>query len=79
TSRQTPAEIEHVRATMEHDGAALAEVFAWFERALGREPITELTIDEQLTAARARRPGEVSPSFATIAGFNATGAMPHSR
>ncbi|MDI9690736.1 M24 family metallopeptidase, partial [Burkholderia cenocepacia] len=28
-------------------------------------------------AARARRPGYVSASFATIAGFNANGAMPH--
>lgn len=78
-SRKTSAEIEHVRVTMEHDGAALAEFFAWFEQAVGRETITELTIDEQLTAARARRPGYVSPSFATIAGFNANGAMPHYR
>ncbi|KVC61688.1 peptidase M24 [Burkholderia ubonensis] len=78
-SRKTSAEIEHVRVTMEHDGAALAEFFAWFEQALNRETITELTIDEQLTAARARRPGYVSRSFATIAGFNANGAMPHYR
>lgn len=78
-SRKTSAEIEHVRVTMEHDGAALAEFFAWFEQAVSRETITELTIDEQLTAARARRPGYVSPSFATIAGFNANGAMPHYR
>ncbi|KVE34690.1 aminopeptidase P family protein [Burkholderia sp. TSV86] len=78
-SRKTPAEIEHVRATMVQDGAALAEFFAWFEGALGRETITELTIDERLTAARARRPGYVSPSFATIAGFNGNGAMPHYR
>ncbi|AYZ67200.1 aminopeptidase P family protein [Burkholderia multivorans] len=78
-SRKTSAEIEHVRVTMEHDGAALAEFFAWFEQALNRDTITELTIDEQLTAARARRPGYVSRSFATIAGFNANGAMPHYR
>ncbi|WP_342612577.1 aminopeptidase P family protein [Burkholderia ambifaria] len=78
-SRKTSAEIEHVRVTMEHDGAALAEFFAWFEQAVNRETVTELTIDEQLTAARARRPGYVSPSFATIAGFNANGAMPHYR
>lgn len=78
-SRKTSAEIEHVRVTMEHDGAALAEFFAWFEQAVNRETITELTIDEKLTAARARRPGYVSPSFATIAGFNANGAMPHYR
>ncbi|MCO4883171.1 aminopeptidase P family protein [Paraburkholderia caribensis] len=78
-SRKTEAEAEHVRSTMEQDGAALAEFFAWFEGALGREKITELTIDEQLTAARARRPGFVTLSFATIAGFNANGAMPHYR
>jgi Xaa-Pro aminopeptidase len=78
-SRKTEAEAEHVRATMEQDGAALAEFFAWFEGALGREKITELTIDEKLTASRARRPGFVTLSFATIAGFNANGAMPHYR
>ncbi|KVC96451.1 peptidase M24 [Burkholderia ubonensis] len=78
-SRKTSSEIEHVRVTMEHDGAALAEFFAWFEQAVNRDTITELTIDERLTAARARRPGYVSRSFATIAGFNANGAMPHYR
>lgn len=78
-SRKTPDEAERVRRTMEQDGAALAEFFCWFEAALGHETITELTIDERLTAARARRPGFVSPSFATIAGFNANGAMPHYR
>lgn len=44
-----------------------------------RQSVTELTIDEKITAARARRPGYVCPSFATIAGFNANGAMPHYR
>ncbi|WJF90241.1 aminopeptidase P family protein [Paraburkholderia bonniea] len=78
-SRKSAADAEHIRATMEQDGAALAEFFAWFEAALGRETITELTIDERLSAARARRPGFVTLSFATIAGFNANGAMPHYR
>jgi Xaa-Pro aminopeptidase len=78
-SRKSPADAAHIRATMEQDGAALAEFFAWFEDALGRETITELTIDEKLTAARARRQGFVTLSFATIAGFNANGAMPHYR
>jgi Xaa-Pro aminopeptidase len=78
-SRKSEADAAHVRATMEQDGAALAEFFAWFEQALGRETITELTIDARLSAARMRRPDFVSPSFATIAGFNANGAMPHYR
>jgi len=76
-SRKSEAEIAFVRQAMEEDGAALAEFFAWFEQALGHEPITELTIDEKITAARARRPGFVCPSFPTIAGFNANGALPH--
>ncbi|AIY41554.1 Xaa-Pro aminopeptidase [Collimonas arenae] len=76
-SRKTPEEIAHVRATMEQDGAALCEFFTWLEQALGRETVTELMIDTHITAARARRPGFVSPSFGTIAGFNPNGAMPH--
>ncbi|WP_199155034.1 aminopeptidase P family protein [Chromobacterium sp. ASV23] len=76
-SRKSAAEAEHVRRAMEQDGAALAEFFAWFEANVNRARITELTIDEQITAARARRPGFVSPSFGTIAGFNANGALPH--
>lgn len=77
---KTEGEIAHVRAVMEQDGAALAELFSWLEGALARgERVTELTIDEQARAARARRPGFVGPSFATIAGWNANGAMPHYR
>ena len=78
-SRKSESEAHHIRQAMEQDGAALAEFFAWFESALGHETITELTIDEHVTAARARRPGYVCPSFSTIAGFNANGALPHYR
>lgn len=76
-SRKSLADAEHIRQAMEQDGAALCEFFAWLDSALGRERITELTIDERLTAARERRPGYVSLSFNTIAAFNANGAMPH--
>lgn len=76
-SRKSPADAEHIRRAMEQDGAALCEFFAWLEGAWGRERVTELTIDEHLTAARKRRPDFVSLSFNTIAAFNANGAMPH--
>jgi Xaa-Pro aminopeptidase len=78
-SRKTKVEIDHIRATMDQDGAALAEFFAWLEGAIGREMVTEMSVDKKLTAARARRANFVTPSFATIAGFNANGAMPHYR
>ena len=79
-SRKTETEANHVRAAMEQDGAALCEFFAWLEQAVDQRestPLTEVMIDTQITAARARRPGFVCQSFATIAGFNANGAMPH--
>lgn len=72
-------DLVHIRQVMEQDGAALCEFFAWFEANLGLEVITELTVDEQLSAARARRPNFVSLSFSTIAAFNGNGAMPHYR
>ena len=87
-SRKTEAEAAHVREAMAEDGAAMCEFYAWFEQALeqqqagpaaGVERITELTIDEKLTAARAKRANFVGLSFSTIAGFNANGAMPHYR
>ena len=82
-SRKTAAEAAHVRDAMVQDGAAMCEFYAWFEQALAdttrTEPLTELTVDEHLSAARARRSGFVGLSFPTIAGFNANGAMPHYR
>ena len=78
-SRKNNTEAAHVRAAMEQDGAAMCAFYAWFEAALGKERITELTIDERLSAERAKRSGFVGLSFNTIAGFNANGAMPHYR
>lgn len=78
-SRKTAGEVAHVRATMEQDGAALCEFFAWLDVALAdpTQTVTELMIDERVTATRAKRPHFVSASFGTIAGFNANGALPH--
>ena len=82
-SRKSDAEAAHVRRAMIEDGIAMCEFYAWFEAELAdpnrSSPITELTIDAKLTEARSRRPGYVGPSFATIAAFNANGAMPHYR
>ncbi len=79
-SRKGASEAAFVREAMAEDGAAMCEFYAWFEAAQARgERITELTVDEHLSAARARRAGFVSLSFSTIAGFNPNGALPHYR
>ncbi|KGF30673.1 aminopeptidase P family protein [Oligella urethralis] len=79
-AQKTAKEIAHIRHAMEKDGAALCEFFAEFERRLqAGEQLTELDVDSLITAARVRQPDFVCPSFATIAGFNANGALPHYR
>ncbi|WP_332875929.1 aminopeptidase P family protein [Massilia sp. S19_KUP03_FR1] len=81
-SRKSAAEAAHVRAAMEQDGAALCAFFADLEATLNdaaRAPLDEVEIDRRITAARASRPGFVSASFGTIAGFNANGAIMHYR
>jgi Xaa-Pro aminopeptidase len=79
-SRKTAAEAAFVREAMVDDGVAMCRFYAWFEAALARgERISELTIDEKLSAERAKLPGFVGLSFSTIAGFNANGALPHYR
>jgi len=81
-SKKLESEAVNVRATMEQDGAALCEFFAALEPLLldaRRQPLNEVDIDTRITAARARRPNFISPSFSTIAGFNSNGAIMHYR
>lgn len=79
-ARKSQAEVGHIREAMARDGAALCAAFAAIEAAIadGRD-LTELDVADILQRERARCPDFVSPSFSTIAGFNANGAMPHYR
>ncbi|KRI61290.1 peptidase M24 [Acinetobacter pittii] len=79
-SRKHESEIAHIRHAMLKDGVALCHFFHWLEKTLHHgESISELTIDEKVTAFRAQQEGFIGPSFSTIAGFNANGALPHYR
>jgi len=79
------AELAGMRACHLRDGAAVAEFFAWLEEELprrgGGEVITEVELDERVTASRAAlSPGTfLEPSFPTIAGVNSNGAIVHYR
>jgi len=78
-SRKTAVDVDNIRQTMEQDGVALCEFFAWLDSALESEQVTEWTIDRKLAEFRERRQGFVSLSFGAIVAFNANGAMPHYR
>jgi len=75
---KSEAELEHVRATMREDGAALVQGMHAIERRLhAGETVTELDVADILREKRAARPAFVSESFGTIAGYMANGAQPH--
>lgn len=79
-SRKSRADIEHIKEAMRQDGAALCQFFAEFERKLASgERLSELDVDTMLIEVRSKQPHYVSPSFPTIAGYNANGALPHYR
>ena len=79
-ARKHAAELDHIREAMRHDGAALARGFHQIEtRVAAGDMLTEVSVDEILREARSASPSFVGESFATIAGYQANGALPHYR
>ncbi len=79
-ARKSAAELNHIRDTMRRDGAALVRAFRRLEERLAagmRQ--TELDVDTLVREERAAQPNFVGESFATIAGYQANGALPHYR
>jgi Xaa-Pro aminopeptidase len=67
-------EIEHARKAHFYDGLAVQEFINW----LSKTPQTdEMEVARKLLEFRKKQPNFVSESFATIAGFNANGAIIH--
>lgn len=73
-------QIMHIKDAMVADGVALCRFMIWFESALSyKECLSEVDIDAKIAEFRAQSSLYISDSFATIAGFNANGALPHYR
>ncbi|MGN6382854.1 MAG: aminopeptidase P family N-terminal domain-containing protein [Dyella sp.] len=79
-ARKSAAELDHIRDTMRRDGAALVRAFRRLEERLAAGMAqTELDVDTLVREERAAQPHFVGESFATIAGYQANGALPHYR
>jgi Xaa-Pro aminopeptidase len=77
---KTPPELDHIRDVMRRDGAALVRAFRRLEQRLAAGmKVTELDVDTLLHEERSAQPGWIGESFATIAGYQANGALPHYR
>lgn len=74
------AELAGMREAHLRDAVALCDFISWLETEIASgKTVTEVEVDEQLTARRAAMPGFVEPSFSTIAGANSNGAIIHYR
>ncbi|HEX5304570.1 MAG TPA: aminopeptidase P family protein [Dyella sp.] len=79
-ARKSVAELDHIRETMRRDGAALVRAFRRLEERLAAGMAqTELDVDALVREERAAQPNFIGESFATIAGYQANGALPHYR
>lgn len=74
---KTPEEIRLISEAMLKDGIALVQFFAWLDRNLGKEEMTEQSVAKKLLAYRKSLPGYISLSFETISAFGPNAALPH--
>ncbi len=72
-------EIKNLRNSHIKDSAALVKFFIWLENNMGKEKITEITVDEKLKEFRNQQELSMGPSFDTIAGYKDHAAMMHYR
>jgi len=72
-------EIEGMRAAHRRDGAALVTFLSWLEKAQIAGDVSEISADEKLASFRAQTPLYQGPSFDTISGVGAHGAIIHYR
>lgn len=70
-------EVEHMRQAHRKDGVACTRFLYWLKSRIGQERITELSAAEKLEAFRREQAHYLGPSFDTIAGYNAHGAIVH--
>lgn len=71
-------EIRGLQSAMLKDGVAMVRFLHWMEDDKhSPEPLTELSIDQKLTALRAEQPGFRDISFDTIAGYGTHAAIVH--
>jgi len=74
-----PAELQGVREAHIRDGAALTRFLAWLSKEAPKGTLTEVTVADRLEAFRAESNTFKGPSFPTIAGAGANGAIVHYR
>jgi Xaa-Pro aminopeptidase len=78
-ARKTTAEQAAMKAAHIRDGVALIRFLKWFEGEAPKGQLNELSVEDKLESFRAQAKEFKEPSFNTIAGYGANGAVVHYR
>ena len=70
-------EQENMRNVHVKDGVAMTKFMFWLKQNVGKEAMTEISVEEYLKELRAAQEGFVEESFTTIAGYGPHGAIIH--
>jgi Xaa-Pro aminopeptidase len=70
-------ELSGIRKAHTIDGVAMVKFLKWLEETVGVEPVSELSAAARLLSFREEGEGFVGPSFPTISGYGAHGAIVH--
>lgn len=74
---KNPVELAGLRAASKRDSVAWVRFLAWLDAEVAIRPVSEIETEERILAYRQELEHFVSPSFRTIAGADANGAMCH--
>lgn len=74
---KNPVEQENLRKVHLMDAVAVTKFMYWLKTNVGRIPMTEISVDEELEQLRREHASFIEPSFHTISGYGANGAIVH--
>lgn len=70
-------EQENLRKAHLMDAVAVTKFMYWLKKNVGKVPMTEISVDEELEKLRRKNASFIEPSFHTISAYGANGAIVH--
>lgn len=76
-AEKNPVEIANTKQAHIRDGVAVTKFMYWLKNNIGKVEITEISAADKMTELRKEQGQFIEPSFASIAGYGANGAIVH--
>ena len=76
-AEKNPVEIANTKQAHIRDGVAVTKFMYWLKNNIGKIEITEISAADKMTELRKEQGQFIEPSFASIAGYGANGAIVH--